>query len=337
MNPRKESKKHGRVISLLKSKPLRATLSILLLLLLVSRLNLGELASTLSGVSAGYLLLGIFTFIAASLLSIFKWQLILRALEMHAGFFYLVSLFYMGLFFSNFLPTNFGGDVFKIYRLSRNTGCPVESTSSVFLDRASSTFALLLIAVPPALFELRTLGAAMTALVLSLFFFLVIVIFLIATPGIAPRLGNLPLLRRDFFGLRRYVREFYFSLHEFRHEKKALMVMLAISLIYQAIQILAIYFLALSLGIQLSPLYYFIFIPVIQAVSMIPISLNGLGVREGTWVLLFSGAGVPAAAAFSMSILSLLVMTGTSVFGGILYLFDRNTPIPQTEPEHGRT
>ena len=200
----------------------------------------------------------------------------------HPGaFFYLVSLFYIGFFFSNFLPTNFGGDVVKIFKLSQTTGQPVEAASSVFMDRASSTFALLLIAIVPAIIELRMLGARVSAAILSLFIIATIMIVLGSNAGFVRCLSKLPLLRRDPMKLRRHARNFYFSLHDFRHKKAALAAMMAISLVYQIVQIFSIYFLALSLGIQLSVLYYFIFIPVIMTVSMIPISLNGLGVREG--------------------------------------------------------
>lgn len=326
-----------RIGSLFQSRLLRAAISALLLLLLITRLNLSELGSTLSQVIPSLLLFGVLLFVAASLISVFKWQLILKAQGIHAPFFYLVSLFYIGFFFSNFLPTNFGGDVVKIFKLSQTTGQPIESASSVFIDRASSTFALLLIAIVPAIIELRMLGTGVSVAILSVFIIAVIVIVLGSNAGFVRRLSKLPLLRSDPMGLRRHARNFYFSLHDFRHKKGTLVAMMAISLVYQVVQIFSIYFLALSLGIELSVLYYFIFIPVIMTVSMIPISLNGLGVREVSWVFLFEQAGISRTAAFSMSILMLLVMTATSLFGGVFYLFDRILPEPQTKPDHGQS
>jgi len=327
-----------------KSRLVRAGISAILLFLLFSRLNLDELASTFSQVVPSLVLIGVLLFIAASLFSVLKWRIILQAMDIHAPFFYLVSLFYIGFFFSNFLPTNFGGDVVKIFKLSQNTGKPVESASSVFIDRASSTFALLLIAIVPAVVELRMLGARLSAAILGLFALATLTIILGSNARLVRRLSQLPLLRSDPMGLRRHARSFYFSLHGFRHKKATLAAMMGISLGYQVIQIFSIYFLALSLGIQLSVIYYFIFIPVIMTVSMIPISLNGLGVREGAWVLLFSQAGVPSTEAFSMSILMLLVMTATSLIGGVFYLFDRILPEPQTilpepqtKPDHGQS
>ncbi|MHB1325006.1 MAG: lysylphosphatidylglycerol synthase transmembrane domain-containing protein [Thermoleophilia bacterium] len=326
-----------RIGRLFQSRLLRAAISALLLVLLVSRLNLSDLATTLSQVVPSLLVVGILLFVAASLISVFKWQLILKSQGIQAPFFYLVSLFYIGFFFSNFLPTNFGGDVVKIFKLGQTTGQPVEAASSVFMDRASSTFALLLIAIVPAIIELRMLGTGVSVAILSVFIIGTLMILLGSNARFVSRLSKLPLLRSDPMGLRRHARNFYFSLHDFRHKKGTLAAMMAISLVYQIVQIFSIYFLALSLGIQLSVLYYFIFIPVIMTVSMIPISLNGLGVREVSWVFLFEQAGVSRTEAFSMSILMLLVMTATSLFGGVFYLFDRILAEPQTKPDHGQS
>lgn len=343
MTQSNQAERRRRVTGLFQSKLLKAAFSVLLLALLISRLNLSEIAGALGRVVPALLLSGVLVFVAASLLSVVKWQLILKAQGMRVGYLYLVSLFYIGFFFNNFLPTNFGGDVIKVFKLSRVTSRPVEAASSTFLDRASSTFALLLIAIAPAIIELRLLGIGTTAAILILFFISLVAIFLVANASIARRLGRLPLLNLDPFGMRRHVRNFYFSLHEFRQRKGPLAAVLAISLVYQATQIFAIYLLALSLEIHLSILYFFILIPVIQTVSMIPLSLNGLGVREGAWVLLFGQVGVPLPEAFSMSILSLLVMTATSLFGGVLYLFDRSPSLPQdpsrprSEPDHGQS
>lgn len=324
----------GKITSLLKSRLLRAAVSILLLGLLLLNLNLQDLKTAFSNISPGLVVLALSLYLGASLTCVYKWRLILKVQGVTAPYFYLLSLFYIGFFFSNFLPTNFGGDVVKIYKLSRTTGRPVEAASSVVADRVSSTFALLLIAVVPAVTQLSLLGAKMTALILALFFMSLLIIGLLANADIARRLGNIPVLKVNPFGARKYLADFYFSLNQFRHHRSTLAILLAISVFYQMLQIVAVYFLALSLGIDLSLLYYFIFIPILQAVSMIPVSINGLGVREGSWVLLFARAGVPSAEAFSMSILSLMVMTATSLLGGVFYLFDRTTTASEYDVGH---
>jgi uncharacterized protein (TIRG00374 family) len=324
-----------KTVSLLQSRLFRIAVSVLLLGLLLTRLDLRELGSILGNVSPGLLLLGVFVFLVANMISVFKWRLIIQAQGADVSFFLLVSFFYMGLFFNNFLPTTFGGDVVKAFKLAKITGRGAEAASSVVLDRASSMFGLLLIAVVPALVQLRLLGGWVVLLVLAMLAIFLLLIVVVASKRIARRLGGLWLFRFDPFGLRLHLKSFYFSLHEFRNRGGTLAWVLLISLVYQVVHILTVYVLALALGIDVQLVYYFIFIPIVLAIGMIPVSLNGLGVREGAWVLLFSQVGISTAAAFSMSILNLLVMMVVSLAGGVFYIFDKTARVPDGDTTNG--
>jgi glycosyltransferase 2 family protein len=63
------------------------------------------------------------------------------------------------------------------------------------------------------------------------------------------------------------------------------------------------------------------FIPVVTLVSMIPISLNGMGLREYAFVALFTGIGVPAESAVALGLLSSTVIILSSLPGGVVYVF----------------
>lgn len=326
--------------ALVRSRLFRAAISVALLALILTRLDLHELGETLSNVNPELLALGFFMFIVVNLVNVAKWLLIIRTQEQAddrspVSFFHLTAIYYMGLFFNNFLPTNFGGDVIRVWKLARLTGEPHDAAGSVVLDRVSSILALLLIALVPALIKLRLLGAGLALAVVGMFLVLVAIILVFASQRATKRLARFPLFRGDPFGMRRHLREFYYSLYRFRGHPAAMLELMAISLVYQGLNVTTVYVLGLSLGIDVSPIYYFLFIPVVLAVGMIPVSLNGIGVREGAWVLLFSQVGVSSAEAFSMSVLSLLVVTTASLAGGVFYLFDRGVPAPEGETSNG--
>ena len=316
----------------LHSKLLKAAVSAALLALLLWRIDLGALWENLSHVHPGLLALGVLTFLVANLVSIFKWYTIVRAQDIRVPYFYLTGLFYIGLFFNNFLPTSFGGDVVRMVKLSRATGRSVEAASSVAMDRATSTVALLVIAAVPAAFELGLLGTRMLILIVAMLAGVLAMVAVLMSERAARRLGRLPLLRLNPMGLRRYFVSFYYSMHALQKNRGLMVTVLAISLAYQCLQVIIVYFIALSLDIDIPVVYYFMFIPIVLAVSMIPFSLNGLGMREGAWVLLFGQVGVSSAAGFSMSILSFLVLTTVSLAGGVFYLFDRVDPAGANDP-----
>lgn len=326
-----EARKH----EWLRSRLLRALVSAAVLALLLLTVNLRQLVDTLSQVAIGLLLLATAIFLISNMASVFKWRLIVRAQQDSASCYYLTTLFYIGLFFNNFLPSNVGGDVVKAYKLGQATGRPAEAAGSVVMDRASSTFALLFIAAVLAIFQLKLLGTKVALLILLMLVFSLALIIFFASERAARVLGSVPFFRINPFGLRRHFKDFYYSLHGFKKQKPVLTAVMFVSLIYQSLNILTIYILALSLGIDIPILYYFLFIPIVLAVAMMPISLNGLGVREGAWVLLFGQVGVPAARALSMSVLSFLVITVVSLAGGFLYLFGRAPARAQSEAGNG--
>ncbi|MBI5870216.1 MAG: flippase-like domain-containing protein [Actinobacteria bacterium] len=319
------------LLALLRSKLFRAAVSIILIAVLLASVDIGELAETLGNVAPGLLALAVLVFLVTNMTSVFKWKMVIQAQGASVSWPYLTSIFYMGLFFNNFLPTNFGGDLVRIYKLSRATGNTVDATSSVVLDRASSTFALLMIALVAALLELRRLGTGLALTILGMFVVFLLLIGLFASERTARRLARFPVLRADPFGMRRHLRDFYMSVNQFRDQKKTMAAVMVLSIIYQALYVVSVNLLALSLDIHLPIAFYFLFIPIVLAVGMIPLSLNGLGVREGAWVLLFTQAGVPAAEALSMSVLNTLMITAVSMIGGIFYLMDPSLPEPKGE------
>jgi len=317
------------VMAILRSKLFRAAVSLLLIGVLLATVDLGELGGTLKHVVPGLLAMAVFVFLVTNMANVLKWRLIIRAQGDHVSWPYLTSTFYMGLFFNNFLPTNFGGDLVRVYKLSRATGSRVGATSSVVMDRASSTFALLLIALVAALLELRLLGARLALTILAMFLAFILIAGVFASERAARRLAGFPCLRGGLFGLRHHLRSFYLSVNQFRGERRTVAAVLAISIVYQGLYVVSVNLLAFSLGIHLPVAYYFLFIPIVLAVGMVPLSMNGLGVREGAWVLLFTQAGVPAPEALSMSVLNFLMITVVSMMGGIFYLLDPALPEPR--------
>ena len=114
------------------------------------------------------------------------------------------------------------------------------------------------------------------------------------------------------------IRRLYMSLRAY--DVRSIVRALAVSLVFNVTLVLANYFVGLAFGVRISMLYFWVFVPITSVVTMIPISLNGLGVREMGYVALFTQAGVPEQVAFSMSLsfYSFTVISG--LIGGVLYI-----------------
>ena len=78
-----------------------------------------------------------------------------------------------------------------------------------------------------------------------------------------------------------------------------------------------------SFGIEVSFLHLLVIITLISVITMIPVSLNGLGVREASYVLFFQSIGVPEGIALSVSLLFFILVTISSLIGGLFWLMER--------------
>jgi uncharacterized membrane protein YbhN (UPF0104 family) len=76
----------------------------------------------------------------------------------------------------------------------------------------------------------------------------------------------------------------------------------------------------LAVGVHVAVGYYFLFVPTLAALVSLPISLNGLGIREGAGVVLFQMAGLTREQAFTVPFLTYLVSVVISLLGGLIFI-----------------
>ncbi len=122
-----------------------------------------------------------------------------------------------------------------------------------------------------------------------------------------------PLLRR--LRLERLVREVYLALHAFRRERALLVAMFALTLVVQAVRVLAIWCAGKSVGVDLSPRPYYVMGPLLFLVMLVPFTVNGLAVRESFFVSFLGGLGVSADRAFATGFLFFVVTIALALPG----------------------
>ncbi len=99
---------------------------------------------------------------------------------------------------------------------------------------------------------------------------------------------------------------------------------LLISFVNQLLVIAVSWIMAIGLRLHVSPVWFLVFVPVITLISMIPISLNGMGLREYAFMSLFGAIGVNTESCIALGLLSSIVIILSSLPGGIVYIFLRN-------------
>jgi hypothetical protein len=252
-----------------------------------------------------------------------RWPILVRVKGYHVSLWEALKIDLVSSYFGIALPSLAAGDAVRGYRLFRLIDDFKASFSCIVLDRLIGLVTLGLTAVVSLLLGWRTFGLAVALTGLSCFLlFISMTGFLIASSRVlkGPECV-LPFLQKS--RLWKYLSAFHEALREYRASTKAILLVILLSIMTQVCRVLVVYTTSLSLG--LAPPFYLLilFIPIVFAVKMLPISVGGLGAREATFSALFMWAGLTKedGVLVGLTISALTVLY--ALVGGIVYLCDR--------------
>ncbi len=280
---------------------LRVVASVAMLGLLLTRFDLSVLNPIHQLSSWTWVLAGLAVTFAAVVLGTLRWQRVLRALDMPSDLHTLLNHVLAGVFVSNFLPSTVGGDVLRVARLSAGNGHRQESFASVVLERLTGFVVLPFITLValvgnPTLLHMGT--ATRLALGLSLGTLVVlVVILLVACNG---RLGARLAGHANWLS---FLRAIHLGLDRMRKNPGEAVSVLAAALAYQLLIVLAAWAAGHALGLNMGWSAAMAFVPIVAIAQVLPVSVNGLGLREGALVLLLAPLGVGAGQAVALGLL----------------------------------
>jgi glycosyltransferase 2 family protein len=261
--------------------------------------------------------------VAVMALSVFpmawRWQQLLRAKGIHDRLPWLARAYFVSYTAGQFLPTAIGGDAVRILETTRRhpgRGGPI--AGSVLLERALGAAATLALGAVGFLLAIGRYDVG-AYLWIELGFVVAVIVFAFAIFSRSAR-GLLrifvPLLR--LIRLERPVRAVYEGMHAYRENASLLVGVFALTLAVQAIRILAIWFTALAVGVDLPARVYYVMGPLLFLVMLVPFTINGFAVREAFFVSFLGTLGVGADPAFATGFLFFLVVIALSLPGAAL-------------------
>jgi glycosyltransferase 2 family protein len=306
---------------------LKGAVSVGLLALLLSRSDAGRLWIQLRAASPGWLGVALGLYLLAMVGATWRWALLVEAQGIAMPRRALFASYLVATFFNNFLPSNIGGDVIRI----RDSGRPAQSktlaTTIILIDRALGLFALVLVAAVGA----STIGgpgaAALPVPALWLWACLAIGVAvgvpMVLTPaGVGRALQPLTVLHREWVQER--IGRITDALYRFRSRPSALAGCFAGALAVQVVLVVFYAAVARSLAIPVPFAHLAVLVPVSFVVQMLPVSMNGLGVREAVFSLYFARIGLPIESALLLSFLGAGVILVFSLSGAAVYLLRRS-------------
>jgi uncharacterized protein (TIRG00374 family) len=298
------------------------SLSLLVLLLWLARGNFSEIRRHLVNVKVPLFILAFFLFLTGLIFMAWRLKVLLSVHQVLFSVRRMFSLTLVGYFFTNFMPTSIGGDIVKGYYISQKNKQKSLAYATVFFDRAVGMFSVALIAAV-TLFIMREeiehtfIFLAVGLLLAGSGLFIWAIMHKQMLKKVTRALGIARLLR--FLKLDAILKKAYDVLTVYKKHKKVVAGALFLSILAQFIGFLSIFTLARSLSVYVPLGKVFLVMPVIFIISMLPVTMNGLGLREWGFKFFLTG-DIGESAALSLSLLYLAAFLLASLIGGIIYL-----------------
>lgn len=297
-----------------------------------------------------YIIAGILFYFLVQTLSAWRWYLLVKPQGIEISFLKILAFYFLGMYFNFFLPSAIGGDVFKVYYLNKETGRLSASTASVFFDRDIGMGGLLLVATAVStLAGTKTHGD--TGILLAPVFGLICVAFIAANLALFYRpTYNLLHKLLTIFRLKEAdekIQRLFDSVNAYRGRWGLIAMAMLMSVGVQVGCVFVNMLAADAIGMHTRNgwIDYLVLIPTIGLIGMIPLSMNGTGWREASYIILFSlvidsigGDTNPSdpqkqTAAATLSLLWFAILVITSLPGGIVYVARGGRKIAGSPPD----
>ncbi|MGH7852781.1 MAG: lysylphosphatidylglycerol synthase transmembrane domain-containing protein [Candidatus Binatia bacterium] len=289
----------------------------------LSRIDIEQFLATFAAANFSYIVLALGVYLVAQGISAVRWTALARPLGIKTPFKDLIQYYLIGMFFNLFAPSTVGGDVTRVYYLVKDEEAhakgravtTVHAAMSVLMDRAIGMVVLVWLGAS-ALLIFPNYAVPQTARTAT---------FLLALGLLAGALFT-PVLKRflpeDGHQLAVKLR---LALRSYRLHWGALLAAALLSLTVHLIQAWMHTVMGRALGLEVPFSFCLIVYPLVGTFAAIPISLNGLGLREGGYIFLLAVIGIGTEQGIAFGILLFLIVALDSLIGGLLFLFQRKS------------
>jgi hypothetical protein len=256
--------------------------------------------------------------------STWRWRLLLDAQDVKLKSRTLLGSYLVATFFNNFLPSNVGGDVIRIRDTAGATRSKTLATTIVLVDRALGLMALVLISAVGATAAARYYGSGASPIWPSWLWAVFLVAAAITAPvvyapeGFGRLLQPLTIVHPEWVGKR--IDKLTAALSRFRERPSALAGCFSGAVFVQGLMVVFYLAVVYALKIPISASELAVIVPISLVVQMLPVSVNGLGLREATFSFYFTRLGLPIESAVLLSLMGAAVLMVFSLSGAAVYV-----------------
>lgn len=303
---------------------LKWSFSIAILWWLFNSFDFPVLAKTVANAKPGLILLAIAIVFGNICLSVLRWSVSLSVQGIRAPFRGLLSSMLVSGFLGFLLPS-FGQDAVRGYDLYKfDSGVNkrgVNIAASILFERLCGLLGQVIIGgIALALYHNRIANRVVVHAALVLYACIVLALVIVFSKTLSywfvALLGRVPLLKSIAFK----VKSLTDAIHLYRHDLGAWARVLGLSFVFQFFGFVYFFVIAKALSIPVGFSTFVLLVPIVTILSLMPISIGGLGVKEGLFVVLFTQLGVPQASAFLTSAVGTALYLLFVLLGGVVFL-----------------
>ncbi len=313
LNHRIKSLLSGSSIKLL----FRIVVTVSIFVIILRSINIDQIWKIMGQARLELLVVALLTQFGSTSVSAYRWQVIMHNLNFGQSLSFYWRSYFKASFFNQGLPTSIGGDALKVLDVAGQGFRKRDALYGIMLDRITGLAALMWLNLAAYLLNPDLLPRPIYQLTLLL------VVGSLVGFGVISSLRYLPWL--DAYPQLKIIRITSERLHQaFLNNRIALIVS---SLLIPVLAMISVFLIGWALGLRYDLTTYFIIVPPAIFLTIIPVSLAGWGIREGTLVALFSLIGADKATILTMSILYGLMQIGVSLPGFVIFLGGRKHPL----------
>jgi uncharacterized protein (TIRG00374 family) len=298
---------------------LRVLVSAALLGVVLVYADLGEVAHAVRAGHWGWFVAGLALMGVAVVLGGLRWWLLLEGAQIEVSAWHAVRVFAASLVLNNLLPTAVAGDAVRTWVVGRDSGRLLGAAAATVVDKLTALTCLFGLAWAAYVLDrgeiphsLVVVFAWVTAGLLAAF-----AVAALAAAGVRPILHRFP------ERLAAMARESWKLVRVWVDSPKLVVLLVGLGVVYQVLAVIVFILVGRTLGLELSFALTAVSASIVIVATLIPVSVGGLGIREGGFVLLLGQAGIDAADATLVSLLSAAaVLLSSAGVAAAAYLYD---------------
>ena len=282
---------------------------IIILVYLFTKTSVQEFIHLLANANYKYYFWGVILYIIGQIISAKKWMILSQRLKFNYSFQRYLNLYFLGMFYNMFLPTNIGGDVIKVAKMRDEQPENIKrGVISVLSDRITGVLVLFVFVSAGFMYykDIQIINA--------------IGIFIICST-ILGILGFTCVMKNE-----NIIPEKYKNIHNLISlicEKKCVMKIIILSLIFHILLIIIHAFIAKMYNLNIPIMYYLLLYPITAIVASLPVSINGIGLKELVYVYMLKSFNIDNSTAILFAMTLNMIILFASLFGFIPY-FSKN-------------